>query len=144
MLAYPVAVRGELALLRCGELEGATPILTPASSPSLGQEVWSHQILPHWLGGFVTGVDRAPGLVTLESQRRYSHGICGTGAAKREALNPPITLGKVFAYDGVATPGGLVVDVQSVPLGITAAEVGSGVAYAVPLAEAFERFPEID
>jgi hypothetical protein len=139
----PIAVRGELALLRCAEIEGAAPILT-VLSPYVAQEVWSRQLSQHWLGSFVTGIDREPGLVTLEPQGRYHWGLCGTGAAQHQQANPPITLGRAFVFDGASKPGGIVVGAHGVPVGIVVAQVDSGVTYAVPLAEAFERFPEID
>ncbi|NUP06634.1 MAG: trypsin-like peptidase domain-containing protein [Polyangiaceae bacterium] len=135
-----VAIRGELALLRCEPLDDAVLTLSIAEA-SLAAEIRTISAGNDWIGsGFVTGLSRTPGEVRPP---RVNLG-CGMVNAHHYEEHPPVEVGEVFAHDADRfTAGEAVVDLRGAPIGIDVANVEAGVSFAVPLRNAMARFPEI-
>lgn len=139
-----VAVRGELALLSCTALRGPPLDVSVAAiaTPVLAQRVMLVDESKEPKGfGFVTGLSRKPGLVALES---FATG-CGTSRLRYRASHPAVPVGESFAHDAGNTfvEGRLVVDMAGRTVGIDVASFVPGISYAVPLAAALARFPEL-
>lgn len=136
----PVAIDGELALVRVEGLDVPPLPVTRAPRPEPGtllEGASSAQL------GIVTASGVIPGeLRPFVPTPPGRH--CGTLLHMRQRASPPVTLEHALvAHDVLATRGELLADAEGTIVAMQVADHASGVGYAVPLADAIERFSAV-
>jgi hypothetical protein len=136
-----IAVRGELALLRCiGLALGGHPVrvIESGHDARLGELVSvvgrAEQARAF---GFVTAEERHPGTVA-EDQPQYG---CGTLHRMLAESHPAVHVGLAIAHDAESpSAGALLVDRTGHPVAIDVASRAPGLSFAVPWNEVLNRF----
>lgn len=134
----PVAIRGELALVRTEGLD-APALRARASRLTLGALVLgSERRAP----GLVSGLDAHPGELTPYI-RPMPEGGCGTLYGMRFAASPRVEIAAALAHDAPTERGELLLDREGRPAAIHVGHHVDGLGYAVPLQDALARFADL-